>query len=79
MQSRGIESVEYTAVMRLLYLNGSTPNEVLNEMKVVNGEDAPSYDIVKHWHGQFKRGRTSMETVPIPGHPLYAIDDATIQ
>ena len=43
------------------------------------GEDVPSFDVVKHWHGQFKCGRTSVKTIPIPGHPLYAIYDATIQ
>ena len=49
------------------------------EMKVVYGEDAQSYEVVKQWHGQFKCGRTSVETVPIPGHPLFAIYDDTIQ
>ena len=70
---------EYRAVMRLLYLKGSAPKEALVEMKVVYGEDAPSYDVVKHWHRQSKCGRTSVETVPIPGHPLSAIDNAKIQ
>ena len=56
--------------MRLLYLKGSTPKEVLDEMKVVHGEDAWSYLVVKHWHDQFRCGRTSVETVPITGHPL---------
>ena len=48
MQVRGIESVECRAVMRLLYLKSSTPKEVLDQMKVVYAEDAPSYDVVKH-------------------------------
>ena len=68
--------------MRLLYLKGSSPKEALDKMKAVYGEDAGSYD-VKNWHRQFKCGRTSVETVPIPipipGHPLSAIDDAIIQ
>ena len=42
-------------------------------------EDAPLYNVVKHWHCQFKCGRTSVGTVSIPGHPLSAIDEATIQ
>ena len=73
MQGRGIESVEYRPVMRLLYLKDSTPKEVLDDMKAVYGEDVPSYDVVKHWHGQVGGqvmcGRTSVKTVPIPGHP----------
>ena len=46
---------------------------------MVYGEDAPPYGVVKHWHGQLKCGHTSVETVPIPGHPMSAIDDANIQ
>ena len=74
-----MEPVEYRAVMRLQYLKGSTPKKVLDEMKAVYGEDLPSYDVVKHWHRQFKCGRTSVETVLIPGHSLSAINDPTIQ
>ena len=74
-----MEPVEYRAVMRLLYLKGSTPKKALDEMKAVYWEDAPSNDVVKHWHPQFKCGRTSVETVPISRHPMSAIDDATIQ
>ena len=48
MQGRVVESVEYRAVVRLLYLKGSTPKEGLDEMKVVYGEDAPLYYVVKH-------------------------------
>lgn len=33
---------------------------------------------VKHWHHQFKCGRTSVETAPIPGRPQLAIDEDTI-
>ena len=51
----------------------------MDEIKAVYEEDAPSYNVVNHWHCQFKCGHTSVETVSIPGHPLLAIDDATIQ
>ena len=68
MQDRVIETVEYRAVIMLLYLKGSTPNEALDEMKVVYGEDA------RHsleWSVQVQA------YIPIPGHPLSAIDNAT--
>ena len=68
MQGRRIEPVEYRVVSRLLYLRGFTPNEALDEMRVVYGEDVPSYEVVKPCHAQFKCGHTSVETVPIPGH-----------
>lgn len=74
-----MEQVEYRAVIRFLYLRGRTPRETFDEMKETYGEDAPSYDVVKHWHRQFKCGRTSVETAPIPGRPQSAIDEDTIR
>ncbi|XP_029638100.1 uncharacterized protein LOC115213307 [Octopus sinensis] len=47
-------------------------------MKEVYGDDAPPYDVVKHWHHQFKYGRTSVDSAPIPGRPHSAINDDTI-
>ncbi|XP_029648851.1 protein GVQW3-like [Octopus sinensis] len=47
-------------------------------MKEVYGDDAPSNDIVKHSHRQFKCGRTSVKIAPIPGWPYSDIDDNTI-
>lgn len=74
-----MEPVKYWAVIRFLYLKGHTPQETFNEMKATYREDAPSYDIVKHWHHQFKCGRTSVATAPIPGWPQSAIDEDTIR
>ena len=50
-----------------------------NEMKAFYVEYVLSYNVVKYWHHQFRRGRTLVESVPIPGRPQSAIDDATIQ
>ena len=69
MQGSWIEPVEYIAVLRLLHSKGSTPKEALDQMKVVYGEDATSYE----------SGRPSIETVPIPGHYLFSNNDATFQ
>lgn len=74
-----MEPVECRAVIRFLYLRGRTPRETFDEMKDTYGEDAPSYDVVKHWHRQFKCGRTSVETAPIPGRPQSVIDEDTIR
>ncbi|XP_029646115.2 uncharacterized protein LOC115219953 [Octopus sinensis] len=48
-------------------------------MKEAYGHNAPSYDVVKHWHRQFKCGWTSVETASISGRPHSTIDDDTIQ
>lgn len=47
-------------------------------MELTYVEDAPSYDIVRHWHRQFKCGQISLEKTPIPGQPQSAIDEDTI-
>ena len=62
-----MEPIEYRAVMRLLYLEGSFRG----------GGRMTSYDIAKHWHRPFKCGRTLVET--FPEHSLSAIDDAAIK
>lgn len=74
-----MESVDYQAMISFLYLNGHTPQKSFDEMKATYREDAPTYDIVKHWHGQFSWGQRSVEMVPIPGRPQSAIDKDTIQ
>ncbi|XP_029646598.1 uncharacterized protein LOC115220588 [Octopus sinensis] len=73
-----MEAAECRSVIRFLYLKGQTPKETFDAMKNVYGHDAPSYDVVKHWHRQFKCGRTSVETALIPGRPHSAIDNGTI-
>ena len=57
-----MEPVECRAVIRFLYLKGRTPQETFDEMKETYGDDAPSYDLVKRWHREFKHGRKSVET-----------------
>ncbi len=47
------------AVMRLLYLKGRTPQETFHEIKEIYGDDAPSYDLVKRWHREFKHSSSS--------------------
>nr|XP_027237221.1 uncharacterized protein LOC113828437 [Penaeus vannamei] len=61
-----IESVEYPAVTRFLYMNGRTPHETFHEMKVTDGEEASSYDAVQHRHRQSRCGRRSVQAHPTP-------------
>ncbi|XP_076467208.1 protein GVQW3-like [Babylonia areolata] len=73
------DHVECRVVIKFLYLRDCTPSETFDEMKETYGEDAPSHDVVKHWHRQFKYDRISLETAPIPGRPQSAIDEDTIR
>ncbi|XP_014788562.1 protein GVQW3-like [Octopus bimaculoides] len=63
---------------QVVILESHTPKETFDEIKEVYGDNAPSYDVVMHWHCQFKCGRTSVEIAPIPGQPHSVIDDNTI-
>ena len=47
--------------------SGST-KQTFDEMKETYGDDASSYDVVKHWHDQFKCGLTS---TLFPGSSLF--------
>ena len=67
--------VEYRAVIRYLYLEGKTGNEIHGELADVYGFSAPSYAQVKFWVGEFKRGRTSLEDEARSGHPLDVSDE----
>ena len=67
--------VEYTAVIRYLYLKGKTGKEIHSELADVYGSSAPSYAQVKFWVGEFKRGRTSLEDETRSGRLLDAIDE----
>ena len=69
-----MEPVECRAVIRFLYLKGRTPKETFDEMKETYGDDAPSYDLVKHWHREFKHGRKSVEIAARPGRASSAIE-----
>ena len=73
-----MEPVECRAVIRFLYLKGRTPQETFDEMKETYGANAPSYDLIKRWHREFKHGGKSVETAPRPGRPPSAIDEASV-
>ena len=74
-----MEPVECRAVIQFLYLKGCAPQETFDEMKETYGDNAPSYDLVKRWHREFKHGRKSVETAPRTGRPPSAIDEASVR
>ena len=67
--------VEYRAVIRYLYLNGKTGQEIHCKLTNVYGSSAPSYAQVKFWVGEFKHSRTSLEDETRSG----CHSDATIE
>ena len=67
--------VEYRAVIRYLYFNGKTGQEIHCELTNVYGSSAPSYAQVKFWVGEVKRSRTSLEEETRSGRPSGATDE----
>ena len=67
--------VEYRAVIRYLYLNGKTGQEIHCELTNVYGSSAPSYAQVKFLVGEFKRSRTYLEDETRSRRPSDATDE----
>ena len=67
--------VEYSVVIRYLYLIGKTCQEIHCELTNVYGSSAPSYAQVKFWVGEFKHGRTSLEGETRSGRPSDVTDE----
>ena len=67
--------IEHRAVIRYLYLKGTTGKEIHGELADVYGSSASSYAQVKFWIGEFKRSRTSLEDEARSGRPLDATDE----
>ena len=67
--------VEYSVVIRYLYLKGKTGKEIHGELADVYGSSAPSYAQVQFWIGEVKRGRTSSENEAMSRRPLDATDE----
>jgi len=51
------------------FLQGKAPKEIHAILKEILGEHAPSYDTIKNWVAQFKRGDFSTCDAPCPGRP----------
>jgi len=74
-----MDPVECHTVIRFLYLKGCTPQKTFDKMKQTYGDNAPSYNLVKRWHREFKHGRKSVETAPRTGRPPSATDEASVR
>lgn len=74
-----LETVQYRSVIRFLFLQGKTRNEVWNELKAVYQEDCPSWATVKRWFNEFQSGRTSVLDNERPGRPVEIDEDKAIK
>ena len=54
--ARDFNNNETRAVIKFFFLQGKAPKEIHAILKETLGEHAPSYDTVKNWVAQIKRG-----------------------
>lgn len=53
-----MDKIEQRVVIKFLHMKGMKGKYIYDELKNVLGECALSYDTVKNWVAEFKRGRT---------------------
>ncbi|KAG5327679.1 GVQW3 protein, partial [Pseudoatta argentina] len=64
-----MEKEQYRSVIRFLFLDGKTCEEIKTKLDAVYGNSSPSMTTVKYWFNEFKRGRSSVfEKRPVARH-----------
>ena len=67
--TRDFDNIETQAVIKFFFLQGKALKEIHTILTETLGEHAPSYDTVKNWVAQFKRGDFYTCVSPCPGRP----------
>jgi len=57
-------------VIRFLFLDGKSCEEIKEKLHVVYKDNAPSMTTIRYWYNKFKCGRTSIFDEERPGHPI---------
>src|SRR5947199_4285649 len=65
-----MEKEQYRSVIRFLFLDGKTCEEIKIKLHAVYKDDAPSMTTIRFWFNEFKRGRTSIFDEKRPGRPI---------
>jgi histone-lysine N-methyltransferase SETMAR len=70
-----MEKEQYRSVIRFLYLDGKTCEEIKERLVAVYKDHAPSMTTIRYWFNEFKRGRTSVLDEERPGRPIEVTTD----
>lgn len=65
-----MEKEQYRSVIRFLFLEGNSCDEIKVRMQAVYNDHTPSMTTIRYWYNEFKRGRTSIFDEDRPGRPV---------
>lgn len=65
-----MEKEQYRSVIRFLFLDGKTCEEIKVKLHAVYKDHAPLMTTIRYWFNEFKRGRTSVFDEERPGRPI---------
>ncbi|KYN10214.1 Histone-lysine N-methyltransferase SETMAR [Trachymyrmex cornetzi] len=74
-----MEKEQYRSVIRFLFLDGKTREEIKTKLDSVYGNSSPFMTTVRYWFNKFKRGRSSVFNEERPGRPTDVITEEIVE
>ncbi|KAG5328140.1 SETMR methyltransferase, partial [Acromyrmex charruanus] len=74
-----MEKEQYRSVIRFLFLDGKTCEEIKTKLDAVCGNSSPSMTTVRYWFNEFKRGRSSVFDEERPGRPADVVTEEIVE
>ena len=74
-----MEKEQYRSVIRFLFLEGKSRNEIKERLDAVYGDFPSSMATVKNWFHDFQYGRTSVFHEPLLGAPKKATTEDNVK
>ena len=65
-----MEKNQYRSLIRFIFLDGKTCEEIKVKLHAVYKDHAPSMTTIRYWFNEFKRGRTSVFDEKRPARPI---------